>query len=419
LLATYGFVCLVLLVKMFIQLASILRWKLKGKRQVINGIEILAIDGDITPFSFFRSIFLNPSLHNEQETCQILTHENTHACQYHSLDVLLGEILTILFWINPAAWLLKREIRNNLEFLADNSVLQSGIDSKNYQYHLVQLSYRTPEINLVNKFNVSPLKKRITMMNQQKSAKAGILKYSLIVPLALALVLSSNVQTLVASAKKALTSTKNTEVTVNSKENNTVVASSENQASKPKIQKLKDKTVYNEVDKMPVYPGGENEMLKYLANNIKYPADAQARGIQGRIILRFIVNQVGKIEKTEIIRGLDPSCDKEALRVVNAMPQWTPGEQKGKKVSVYYTLPIVFKFDGIPTSAVYKEHAMAEITDSEKPLYLIDGKPATENEFKALNPNNIKEVNVLKGASATALYGSRAIGGVILIKMKP
>lgn len=418
LLGIYGFVSLFLLIKMIVQLASILRWKLKGKRQVLIGFEIIAIDADITPFSFFKSIYLNPSLHNEQELLQILTHENTHAQQWHSLDVLLGEMLTIFFWMNPAAWLLKREIRNNLEYLADNSVLQSGIDSRNYQYHLVQLSYRTPEINLINKFNVSPLKKRITMMNQQKSAKAGILKYSLIVPLALALVLSSNVQTLVASAKKALASTKNTEVVANPTSNKTALAINEIQVSKPEIQQPKENTVYTVIEKMPIYPGGEIELMNYLAKNIKYPADAQAKGIQGRIIVRFIVTKEGKIGKAEILRGLDPSCDKEALRVVNAMPQWTPGEQKGKKVSVYYTLPIVFKLDGAPKSAIYKEQAIAEITDSKKPIYFIDDKPATELEVKALKPEDIKEVNVLKDASATAIYGSRAIGGVVLVKMK-
>jgi len=418
LLGFYGIISVVLFTKMCIQLASIARWKLKGKRQVLNGYEIIAIAGDITPFSFFRSIYLNPFLHTEQELVHILTHENTHARQLHSLDVLLGEMLTIFCWINPAAWLLKREIRNNLEYLADNSVLQTGLDSKSYQYHLVQLSYRTPEINLINKFNVSPLKKRITMMNQQKSSKAGILKYSLIVPLALALVLSSNVQTLVASAKKALTSTRNTQVVVNSTENNVALASTESQVSKPALQKTDNKDIYEKVEKMPEFPGGENEMMNYLTKNIKYPADAQAKGIEGRIVVRFIVSQEGKVEKAEILRGIYPSCDQEALRVVNAMPQWTPGKQNGKIVSVYYTLPIAFKLERAPKSAVYKEHAVAQITDSEKPIYLIDGKPATEAEVKALKPDDIQEINVLKDASATAIYGARAIGGVVIIKMK-
>jgi len=206
LLAIYGLVSFILLIRMVVQLTSILRWRLKGKKQLLQGIEIIAVDSTITPFSFFNTIFINPGLHNEQETRQILTHESTHARQLHSLDVLLSELMTVLFWINPAAWLLKREIRHNLEFLADNSVLKSGIDSKSYQYHLLQLSYQVPENQLINKFNISPLKKRITMMNQQKTKKAGILKYSLIVPLALALVLSSNAETIVNSATKIVTS---------------------------------------------------------------------------------------------------------------------------------------------------------------------------------------------------------------------
>src|ERR1035437_6496289 len=196
LLAIYGLVVMILFVRMIVQLLSVLRWRLKGKRQILQGTKIVAIEGNVTPFSFFTAIFMNPVLHTEPETKQILAHEKTHARQGHSLDVLLSEMLTISCWMNPAAWLLKREIRQNLEFLADNSVLQSGFDSKNYQYHLLQLSYQTPNVNIVNKFNVSPLKKRIIMMNQQKTRKAGILKYSLIVPLALALILSSNAQTI-------------------------------------------------------------------------------------------------------------------------------------------------------------------------------------------------------------------------------
>ena len=320
LLAVYALVSVILLMKMLMQLVSILRWKMKGEKQLLQGTEIIAIKETITPFSFFNIIFINPSLHNGHDTNQILTHELTHARQVHSMDVLISEMLTIICWINPAAWLLRREVRQNLEFLADNSVLESGFDSKNYQYHLLQLSYQTPEIKLGNKFNVAPLKKRITMMNQQKTKKAGIMKYSLIVPLALALVLSSNAQTIVNSAKKtAATKTK--------------VAS----------QPSKKNQVYNVVEKMPQYPGGETALLNYINKNIKYPKTAQDRGIQGKVILRFVVNSIGKVEKAEILRSLDPACDKESLRVIKSLQNFIPGEQKGKKVAVWYTLPITFK----------------------------------------------------------------------------
>jgi TonB family protein len=254
-------------------------------------------------------------------------------------------MLTVTCWINPAAWLLKREIRHNLEFLADNSVLQSGFDSKNYQYHLLQLSYQDPDVPLVNKFNVSPLKKRITMMNQQKSAKAGILKYSLIVPLALALVLSSNAQILVASAQKAITSTKDPEVVISPKENTPALASNVTQDLKPANQNPGDKKIYTVVEKMPQFPGGESALMEYLARNIKYPVDAQKNNEQGNVIVRFVVNDLGKVEKPEILRSISSSLDKEALRVINSLSDWTPGEQNGVKVPVYYTLPINFKID--------------------------------------------------------------------------
>ncbi|HEY5592926.1 MAG TPA: M56 family metallopeptidase, partial [Paludibacter sp.] len=208
LLAIYVSGVFVLLTRMLVQLISILRIGIHGKKQIVQGVSIIAIEKEITPFSFFSSVFMNPALHNEHETQEILAHELTHVRQLHSFDVLMSELLSIVFWFNPGTWLLKREIRQNLEFLADDKVIESGFDSKVYQYHLLQLSYQTPEVKLGNKFNVSPLKKRITMMNQQKTRKAGLLKYSLIVPLALALVISSNAQTVVNKAKKVLTTTK-------------------------------------------------------------------------------------------------------------------------------------------------------------------------------------------------------------------
>ena len=427
---------------MCVQLVSILRWRMKGKKQMLHGIEIVVIDEAITPFSFFNTIFMNPALHNEQETNQILAHEKTHAQQRHSLDVLLSELLTIVCWINPAAWLLKREIRHNLEFLADNSVLKSGFDSKNYQYHLLQLTYQTPEVNLVNKFNVSPLKKRITMMNQQKTKKAGILKYSLIVPLALALVLSSNAQTIVNSAKKALSTNKNAVSNTKSKdsvnksavdtkkETQELVATTSQDAkptdqqpasvqdSKTTTQQPENENIYTVVEKMPQFPGGESELMNYISRNLRYPIEAMEKGIQGRIITRFVVNKEGKVEKAEILRGIDPNLDQAGLNVINSLPNFIPGEQNGKKVAVWYTLPIVFKLEGDSKNTVYKEHAISEIIDNTKPLYIIDGKPATEVEFKALKPENIKEVNVLKGGSATAIYGSRGANGVVVITMK-
>ncbi len=96
------------------------------------------------------------------------------------------------------------------------------------------------------------------------------------------------------------------------------------------------------VEQMPSFKGGEAEMLKFISNNMKYPASAKENGIQGRVTVRFVITSAGKITDVQIIRGIDPACDKEAIRIVKSMPDWEPGKQNGKAVSVYYTLPIKF-----------------------------------------------------------------------------
>ena len=374
----YLSVLLALMVKMLVQLVSILGVRLQGKKRVVQGITIVSLEKEVTPFSFFNAVFMNPALHNEHEIGEILAHELTHVRQMHSFDVLLSELLTIVFGFNPATWLLKLEIRQNLEFLADDKVIESGFDSKAYQYHLLKLSYQTPEIKLGNKFNVSPLKKRIIMMNQQKTSKVGLLKYTLIVPLALALILSSNAQTVVKKMKKVVVTTG--QISTKAEADTTIKLITRGDKVYYTASAIKkDETVaedkpYDVVEKMPQYPGGESELLNYIAKNLKYPVVAQETGTQGMLLVRFVINSDGKVTNTSILKTVlnTPSRNKEvvvmgnalqnstptkpneqakiaieneALRVVNAMSDWTPGEQNDKKVSVWYTLPIKFKLE--------------------------------------------------------------------------
>lgn len=105
---------------------------------------------------------------------------------------------------------------------------------------------------------------------------------------------------------------------------------------------IEDKPVYG-VEQMPQFPGGEEELLRFIKDNLKYPAVAAEVGIEGRVTIRFVVNRNGDVTDITVIRGLDPSCDKEAVRVVRMMPRWIPGRQNGRNVPVYYTLPVVYK----------------------------------------------------------------------------
>lgn len=97
------------------------------------------------------------------------------------------------------------------------------------------------------------------------------------------------------------------------------------------------------VEQMPQFPGGQVEMNKYISENLQYPKVAKDNGIQGRVVLRFVVDKDGSISDVQVVRSLDPSCDKEAVRVIKSMPKWNPGKQNGREVPVYFTLPVTFK----------------------------------------------------------------------------
>ncbi len=108
-------------------------------------------------------------------------------------------------------------------------------------------------------------------------------------------------------------------------------------------EEVVEQEVFTIVEQMPSFPGGDEKMYKYLGNNIKYPQVARETGIQGRVFVNFVVEPDGSVSNVKVLRGIGGGCDEEAMRVVKAMPKWTPGKQRGKAVRVSYTLPVVFK----------------------------------------------------------------------------
>ena len=299
------------------QLCSVFRMRWKGTRSMIDGQRIISIPTEADPFSFFGWIFLYlPDLKDESRQ-EILKHEQTHARQWHSMDVILCELINIVCWFNPFAWLIKTEIRLNLEYLADNKVAETTSDCKLYQYHLLHLVNKNVQTGLCNNFNVSHLKRRIIMMNKKRTHTTGRIKYALFVPLAAALLIASNIS--------CISSEKQEEI-------------SEKQESR-----AAEGEVFMVVEEMPEFPGGMGECMKWLGQNIKYPADAKEKGVQGRVIVQFVVEKDGTIVNAKVVRGVDPDLDAEALRVVNQSPKWKPGKQKGEAVRVKYTLPIMFR----------------------------------------------------------------------------
>ena len=311
---------LVMSLRFIIQLVSICRIRWKGQVVYLNGQRIISLPSEANPFSFFGWIFLYLPKLEEESKNEILMHEQTHARQWHSVDVIVSELANIVCWFNPFSWLLKGEIRLNLEYLADNQVAKTMEDSKQYQYHLLGLAHTNSKTGLYNNFNVSQIKSRIIMMNKKRTRTAGRIKYALFVPLAAALLIASNI-----SCTSTETQEANTEVM-------------ESRAVEGEVFKV--------VEEMPEFVGGMAECMKYLAANVNYPTEAIEKGIQGRVIVQMVVTKEGDIADTKIARGIDPLLDAEALRVVSGMPKWKPGKQKGEAVNVRYTLPVMFRLGG-------------------------------------------------------------------------
>lgn len=473
--AVFGLVALFMTFHFLIQFYTIVRRRLKGTKTSLMHIPIIRIDEKITPFSFFQWIFINPKLYSESETAVILEHELTHVRQFHSVDVIVAQIQKMFCWFNPAAWLLEREIRHNLEYLADNQVLNSGFEPKKYQYHLLSLSYEPAESKLGNQFNVSPIKKRIKMMNSKKTKKSGLLKYALIIPIALVMLLMSTMQDMIAATQNSaleqapqeekivISQNKTVQVKispVDSEKKGTAVAVLKERKEKESAElseivvvgfasddnqdSEKDKKVFDVVEVPPVFPGGEKAMFEYLSRNIKYPVEAQKQKIEGRVTMQFVVDEEGKITSTRIIRSVDPLLDAEAIRIITSMPNWTPGKQGGKNVSVRYVLPIQFRLQGNGKSEKTSEPLSGSVSgisiskDGDSPvitkttitktstaekfdkdvLVILDGKEIPKEKMNEIDPKTIESISVLKDKSATDLYGDKGKNGVIIITSK-
>lgn len=315
----YAVVALALLLRVLWQVVVVCRLAQRSERATLHGTAVCLLTGDYSPFSFFRWIFVSPVNKTPSQLQQILMHEQAHVEQWHSVDALLSQLFVAAFWFNPAAWLMRLQVRNNLEYLADRSVISGGTDKKAYQYHLLAVAYRTNVATITNNFNVLPLKRRIMMMNKQASNPLARFKYLLFVPLAIALLAMNNTTIRANVQKKVVKTTKTTK---------------EADASNK---------VYEVVEQMPSFPGGDAAMMKYLAENIKYPVSAQKAKEQGRVVVQFIVEKDGAVTGVKTVRSVTPVLDAEAVRVIKAMPKWTPGRQGGQPVRVKYNVPVSFR----------------------------------------------------------------------------
>ncbi len=176
--------------KLLLELLSVLRLAKTGSRQRMNSCTVIYTDKCQAPLSFFKLIILHPKRYTASQLEQIIRHEQVHAQQWHSLDVLLVELFTALFWFHPLVYLLSREVKLNLEYLADGQVLLKGADRKAYQYHLLDMSTPSAPLPAVTYFNFSYLKSRIHRMNMPPSTHRALWRYGSLLPVIILLLLA-------------------------------------------------------------------------------------------------------------------------------------------------------------------------------------------------------------------------------------
>jgi TonB family protein len=206
--------------------------------------------------------------------------------------------------------------------------------------------------------------------------------------------------------------------------------------------------VFTSVEQVPEFKGGLEAFGKFLATNMKYPKAARDNNVQGRVIITFVVEKDGSLSNMKVVRGIGSGCDEEAVRVLSISPAWKPGIQNGKPVKVQYSVPISFtladdksakpgenKTGAVtnPSNANQVIYTGRVITDTTKshiilgdgynsksaPLIIIDGVALAQgSSFDKINPNDIEQINVIKDKTAVAIYGDKAVNGVVLVTTK-
>lgn len=424
-------------------------------------------------FSFFRSIKLGGNLNNPEV---ITAHEQAHANQWHTVDVLLIEAVAIVNWFNPIVYLYRLEIKHIHEYIADRQALENGIDKADYAILLLSQTLKTPHQLVTPFFNHSLLKQRIIMLQKNRSQYTALLKYGLSAPLFVLMMILASVtigKTNVITAIKnkaehlfATTAISFTPVVIVKKYTSHVdIHHASNKkpvvkdsayilndldiapATQPVTVKHNEEPVFITVEEEPQFKGGISAFYCFLRKNIQYPEAMLNKNVQGRELVSMTVETDGSLSDLKVVKDLGCGAAKEVIRVLKLSPKWEPGYQNGNKVRVKYTIPISFNISKGPAPDTAAE-AMAERTKvvipdrvtyvvpkdtiqntgtvligldtNMDPLYVIDGKAVPD--LNSLNPNNISSIRVLKQQPAkevyAGIYGKKALNGVVVIQTK-
>ena len=317
------------LMKFVYNIFKIYKIKAGKKIETIDDVNFIYTNESHIPFSFLNNIYIPKDNLDEM----IIKHEMSHVKNYHSVDVILMEIMIAFQWFNPFIRMIKNELKSNHEFIADSEAIKDEDEKSNYMMLLLQQCTADDFSTIANNFSFLLTKKRISMITKNQKAKGSVIKVLLTLPVfALLILLNTQCDNTKPNEEKQQTTVTETETILEQPVYDTEAAT------------LQD-SIYRVSEVMPQYPGGPNEIMRYIQENIKYPQSAKDNKIEGRVFVTFVVEKDGSITNATVLRGIDKECDAEALRVVSSMPKWNPGQQDGKNVRTQFTIPIIYKFN--------------------------------------------------------------------------
>lgn len=382
----------------WIRLASIVA---HGRHMAADRYTLVVTDRkEIAPFSWRKYIVMNEDDYAESGSI-ILCHETRHLALRHPIDLLVAQITVALGWWNPAAWLMREELKTVHEYQADSSVLAAGINARDYQMLLIKKAAGTRFPSLANSLNHSKLKKRITMMCTQKSSAKRRLRAIALLPALGAAVLVANLPA-VASVMSEASSAQlfGTAGTDTPAPDSKVTKTSENAADT-------DEKVYDTAEVLPEFPGGITALLNFLKENLRYPAGHE--DIQGRVVVQFVINKDGSVGDTKIMKSLSEPFDNEAVRVIKSLPNFSPGTINGKPVAVHYSLPLNFKKTGTAKKSTTQpgiEPTVVKINGksgaagtAELPantIVKVNGEVIPTEQYKSIPSSSIASMNIDK-----------------------
>ncbi|WP_333866041.1 M56 family metallopeptidase [Sphingobacterium sp.] len=459
-----------LLLKFVFQLLSLLRIHLNSTSDQWRTYLFRNVLIPIVPFSFLNKIYVNKEQHLDAELKDIFKHEDIHVKGLHSLDILLFEMILVCCWYNPFVWLMRRAIRQNLEYLTDQQVLDKGIDKQTYQYSLLNVSKKGTSVGLSNQFNFKLLKRRIMMMNKKRSSKIELSKYAFLLPVFLltgaAFTVSKaegSIENVVEKANETVLPIQMPELDLKSqgtqsvmnltpaadtvvKAKTTTVDFREIKRSAIDFSKAQKYFVDNKlVSKAEFLTIPEEKLAKYWFSNdsdlIKYRTNS-AIDISAGAILANTVEMEQKIvvaqkkfrcvmngivqEKTFSVDDIDPNtiASVSVLQGKAAIDRY--GEDVGKDGIIEVKLKEgahigkdMTKLKGLTIGVEYADDKLIEGKPANV-VYVINGKRTDQKTIKelALTPEEIATLSIWKDDEATKRYGEDAKNGVLYMTTK-